>query len=38
MSVVYAHRILTIKVPDKYAAEQAKRAAARERAKAKAAK
>jgi hypothetical protein len=36
MSHVYAHRILTTKVPKEYAAEQARRAEAREKAKAKA--
>jgi hypothetical protein len=38
MSKVYAHRILTTKVPKEYAAEQAKRQAAREKAAAKVAK
>jgi hypothetical protein len=38
MSHVYCHRILTTKVPKEYAAEQARRAEAREKAKAKAAK
>lgn len=38
MSLVYAHRILTTKVPKEYAAEQAKRQAAREAAKKAAAK
>lgn len=33
MSRIYAHRILTTKVPKEYAAEQAKRSAAREAAK-----
>ncbi|MGH9828100.1 MAG: hypothetical protein ACREDR_33170 [Blastocatellia bacterium] len=33
MSQVYAHRILTTKLPEKNAAEQAKRAAAPEKAK-----
>jgi hypothetical protein len=32
MSHVYAHRILSTKVPKEYAAEQAKRKAAREKA------
>ena len=34
MSHVYAHRILTTKVPKEYAAEQKRRAEAREKAKA----
>jgi len=38
MSQVYAHRILTTKVPADYAAEQARRVASKEEAKAKAAK
>jgi len=38
MSHVYRHRILTTKVPKEYAAEQACRAEAHEKAKAKAAK
>jgi hypothetical protein len=38
MSRIYAHRILSTKVPKEYAAEQARRAAAREEAKAKLAK
>jgi hypothetical protein len=38
MSHVYCHRILTTKVPKEYAVEQARRAEAREKAKAKAAK
>jgi hypothetical protein len=38
MSRVYCHRILTTKVPAEYAAEQARRAAANEEAKAKPAK
>ena len=38
MSHVYCHRILTTKVPKEYAAEQARRAGAREKAKAKSAK
>jgi len=38
MSHVYCHRILTTKVPKEYTVEQARRAEAREKAKAKAAK
>ena len=38
MSRVYCHRILTTKVPAEYTAEQARRAAAKEEAKAKPAK
>jgi hypothetical protein len=37
-SRIYAHRILTTKVPKEYAAEQARRAASKEEAKAKPAK
>jgi hypothetical protein len=38
MSRVYCHRILTTKMPTEYAAEQARRAAAKKEAKAKPAK